>query len=118
MVKQSTQHNNQRHVVSVVAYAREGAQFTNQLPCCVWRCLLQVRAHVEAQINLVAAGQARKESVVNHTVEQFKAKFAFFVGHIARMDSLFEANFSPLASSGELQLAGLRFETFRCCLYF
>ena len=29
-----------------------------------------------------------------------RAKFAFFVGHITRMDALFEASFSPLASSG------------------
>jgi hypothetical protein len=34
------------------------------------RC--QVRAHVEAQINLVAQGQARREAVVAHTLEQFK----------------------------------------------
>ena len=62
---------------------------------------LQVRAHVEAQINLVAAGSVRKEVLVGHTLEQFKAKFMFFVGHIARMDVLFEASFSPLSSSGE-----------------
>jgi len=38
---------------------------------------------------------------VAHTLEQFRAKFLFFVGHITRMDSLFEASFSPLSSSGE-----------------
>jgi DNA topoisomerase IA len=32
----------------------------------------KVRAHVEAQINLVAQGQARREAVVAHTLEQFK----------------------------------------------
>lgn len=55
---------------------------------------------MEAQINLVAQGQAKREAVVAHTLEQFRAKFAFFVAHIARMDALFEANFSPLSSSG------------------
>jgi hypothetical protein len=60
----------------------------------------QVRAHVEAQIGLIADGKAQKEAVVAHTLEQFRAKFLFFVGHITRMDSLFEASFSPLSSSG------------------
>ncbi|KIY99766.1 topoisomerase (DNA) III beta, partial [Monoraphidium neglectum] len=63
-------------------------------------CKPQVRAHVEAQINLVAQGQAKREAVVAHTLEQFRAKFAFFVAHISRMDALFEASFSPLSSSG------------------
>ncbi len=35
-------------------------------------CKPQVRAHVEAQINLVAAGTARREAVVAHTLEQFR----------------------------------------------
>jgi DNA topoisomerase-3 len=61
----------------------------------------QVRAHVEAQINLVAGGSVGKEVLVGHTLQQFKAKFMFFVGHIARMDVLFEASFSPLSSSGK-----------------
>ncbi len=30
----------------------------------------QVRAHVEAQIGLVAQGKARKEAVVAHTLQQ------------------------------------------------
>ncbi|KXZ51646.1 hypothetical protein GPECTOR_11g100 [Gonium pectorale] len=64
-------------------------------------CKPQVRAHVEGQIDLIAKGKADKEAVVAHTVEQFRAKFLFFVGHITRMDSLFEASFSPLASSGK-----------------
>ncbi len=33
-------------------------------------------------------------------VPQFRAKFLFFVSRVARMDSLFKASFSPLASSG------------------
>ncbi|KAF6259333.1 DNA topoisomerase [Scenedesmus sp. NREL 46B-D3] len=63
-------------------------------------CRPHVRAHVEQQIGLIADGKAQKEAVVAHTLEQFRAKFMFFVGHITRMDALFEASFSPLASSG------------------
>ncbi|GBF93668.1 DNA topoisomerase [Raphidocelis subcapitata] len=63
-------------------------------------CQPQVRAHVEAQLSLVAQGLARREAVVAHTLGQFRSKFAFFVTHIVRMDSLFEASFSPLSSSG------------------
>ena len=59
-----------------------------------------MRGHVEAQISLVAAGKADKAAVVLHTLAQFAHKFRFFVSHIARMDALFEASFSPLASSG------------------
>jgi hypothetical protein len=62
-----------------------------------------VRAHVEQQIGLIADGKAQKDAVVAHTLEQFRAKFMFFVGHITRMDALFEASFSPLSSSGELR---------------
>lgn len=43
---------------------------------------MQVRAHVEGQIALVAAGKADKGSVVAHTVEQFRAKFLFFVAKV------------------------------------
>eukprot|EP00798_Chlamydomonas_sp_ICE-L_P024301 gene24302-9904_t len=64
-------------------------------------CKPQVRAHVEDQLNLIAAGKADKASVVIHTLDQFRAKFLFFVERIQRMDALFEASFSPLSSSGK-----------------
>lgn len=64
-------------------------------------CRPQVRAHVEQQIGLIAEGKAQKDAVVRHTLEQFRQKFMFFVGYIARMDVLFEASFSPLSSSGK-----------------
>lgn len=44
--------------------------------------MLQVRAHVEVQIGLVAQGKADKSSVVAHTVAQFRAKFLFFVAKV------------------------------------
>lgn len=61
---------------------------------------LQVRAHVESQIALIAAGKADKSAVVDHTLQQFLSKFLFFSENIARMDVLFEANFAPLTASG------------------
>ncbi|GFR42563.1 hypothetical protein Agub_g3474, partial [Astrephomene gubernaculifera] len=64
-------------------------------------CKPQVRAHVEQQIDLIARGRAGQGAVVAHTLQQFRAKFLFFVAQIARMDSLFEASFSPLAASGK-----------------
>ena len=65
---------------------------------------MQVRSHVEKQIDLIAQGQAEKEAVVAHTLDQVARKFRYFVGRINRMDALFEASFSPLASSGETSL--------------
>lgn len=35
---------------------------------------LQVRAHVEQQIALIAEGKAQKDAVVRHTLEQFRQK--------------------------------------------
>ena len=60
---------------------------------------------MERQIGLVAQGKAEKGAVVTHTLLQFAAKFTFFVRNISRMDALFEASFSPLASSGTICLA-------------
>ncbi|GAB4821904.1 hypothetical protein N2152v2_008950 [Parachlorella kessleri] len=82
-------------------------------------CRPNVRAYVEQQIDLIAKasrsvkvawgvvlgsskGQADKDAVVQHCLAQFSRKFDFFVKWIARMDSLFEASFSPLASSGKV----------------
>ena len=59
---------------------------------------------MEQQIGLIAEGKAEKEAVVLHTLDQFAQKFRHFVTKIARMDALFEASFSPLASSGKLKI--------------
>ena len=55
------------------------------------------------QISLIAKGQAEKEDVVQHSLAAFKAKFMFFTSHIARMDTLFDASFASLGSTGELR---------------
>ena len=84
----------------------------------------QVRAHVEKQIGLIAEGKAEKEAVVLHTLDQFAQKFRYFVTKIARMDALFEASFSPLASSGEHKKLPVGCPTMsypgpvhECCMY-
>lgn len=56
---------------------------------------------MEVQIGMIAKGQADKDAVVAHALHQFRQKFLFFVAKVARMDALFEASFSPLASSGD-----------------
>ncbi len=53
---------------------------------------------------MVAVGKATKADVVDHTLQQFRAKFLYFVSKIAAMDALFEVNFSPLAASGRKTL--------------
>jgi DNA topoisomerase-3 len=41
------------------------------------------------------------QSVVDHSLRNFEAKFRYFAEHIDLMDSLFEATFSPLVSSNQ-----------------
>lgn len=40
--------------------------------------------------------KADMQSVVDHSLKNFEAKFRYFAEHIDLMDSLFEATFSPL----------------------
>ncbi len=49
----------------------------------------------------VQAGSCRMRRAVEPLAPAL-LQFAFFVGHIQRMDALFEASFSPLASSGKV----------------
>jgi len=44
------------------------------------------------------------QSVVDHSLKNFEAKFRYFAEHIDLMDSLFEATFSPLVSVGRRQI--------------
>ena len=64
-------------------------------------CLPSVRSHIEKQISLVAEGKANKDSLVSHCLREFEKKFEYFVRKMDKMDALFEASFSPLASSGK-----------------
>ncbi|CAI5998652.1 unnamed protein product [Closterium sp. NIES-64] len=64
-------------------------------------CLPDIRRFIEQQITLIAQGKADHGRVVTLVLQQFFEKFKYFVSQIARMDSLFEAHFSPLAASGK-----------------
>jgi DNA topoisomerase-3 len=63
--------------------------------------LPDVRSAIESFCDMVAQGTAVKEEVVQHSLRNFEAKFAYFVSKIQAMDNLFEASFSPLAASGK-----------------
>ncbi|CCI49690.1 unnamed protein product [Albugo candida] len=63
--------------------------------------LPRVRAAIEEQCTLIAKGIASKNEVIEHSLEIFRAKFAYFVRKINMMDTLFEATFSPLAATGK-----------------
>lgn len=65
-------------------------------------CLPDIRSFIEQQITLIAKGQADHGRVVHHVLQEFMAKFSYFVSQIERMDTLFEAQFSPLADSGKM----------------
>lgn len=64
-------------------------------------CLPDIRSFIEQQITLIAKGQADHARVVSHVLQEFMAKFKYFVFQIEQMDTLFEAQFSPLAESGK-----------------
>lgn len=63
--------------------------------------LPKVRANIEKQCTLVAQGEASKDDVLRHSLNILEQKFSYFVRKIDRMDSLFEASFSPLAATGK-----------------
>eukprot|EP00249_Psilotum_nudum_P012211 c23652_g1_i1 orf=91-2673(+) len=65
-------------------------------------CLPNIRSFIEQQITLVAKGQADYSHVVHHVLQEFSAKYTYFVSKIEEMDTLFESQFSPLAESGRL----------------
>jgi DNA topoisomerase-3 len=63
--------------------------------------LPDVRAAIESFCNLIAKGEADKDQVVEHSLNNFRAKYQYFCQNIVKMDSLFEASFSPLAATGK-----------------
>ena len=60
-----------------------------------------VRSSIEKQCDLIAKGQANKDDIVAHSLSGFQQKFNYFVKNIHRMDTLFEASFSPLTAGGK-----------------
>eukprot|EP00126_Sphaerothecum_destruens_P009187 Sdes_comp20457_c0_seq4m14676 len=61
-----------------------------------------IRAAVEKQLDFIASGKADFAHVLQYTVDIFRRKFSYFQNHIAEMDQLFEANFSPLSATGKV----------------
>ncbi|KAJ3344120.1 DNA topoisomerase 3-beta-1 [Gonapodya sp. JEL0774] len=59
-----------------------------------------LRSAMEKRISLIASGSTPAEIVLREELNVFKKKFSFFAENISRMDDLFEATFSSLASSG------------------
>ncbi|KAJ2957588.1 hypothetical protein NQZ79_g6685 [Umbelopsis isabellina] len=61
-----------------------------------------MRSDIEQQLNLIALGKAPHVQVLQYFLEMFQRKFGYFVKRIEGMDELFEATFSPLASTGKV----------------
>ncbi|KAK0395748.1 hypothetical protein QR680_001411 [Steinernema hermaphroditum] len=60
-----------------------------------------MRAELETQLNLIAAGKADFNEVKNHALDMFKQKFMYFVENVSAVDSLFEVSFTSLAETGK-----------------
>lgn len=61
----------------------------------------QVRSAVEAYMNLIGEGKARKSDVMDYATRLFQQKFRHFRDNISRMDSLMQVSFSKLADTGK-----------------
>ena len=64
-----------------------------------------VRSSIEKQCDLIAKGQAHKQDVLALSLASFHQKFNYFVKNIHRMDTLFEASFSPLTAGAASSIA-------------
>ena len=54
-----------------------------------------MRRAIEAECDRIARGEVEDPSaLVEHALENFKAKYFFFVSEVARMEPLFEASFA------------------------
>ncbi|CAO3621543.1 unnamed protein product [Cunninghamella blakesleeana] len=62
--------------------------------------LPRMRSDMEQQLSLIALGKAGHQEVLSYFLHLFERKFTYFVKHVASMDELFEATFSPLAATG------------------
>ncbi|KAI9209300.1 DNA topoisomerase 3-beta-1-like protein [Polychytrium aggregatum] len=58
-----------------------------------------LRSSMEARIKLIADGKAKYSDVLKEAIQVYSSKFDTFTKKIENMDHLFEATFSPLASS-------------------
>eukprot|EP00921_Rhytidocystis_pertsovi_P010947 GHVQ01017627.1.p1 GENE.GHVQ01017627.1~~GHVQ01017627.1.p1 ORF type:complete len:865 (-),score=112.32 GHVQ01017627.1:231-2825(-) len=63
--------------------------------------LPKVRSTIEQLVDLIAKGKADMQSVVQHSLAMFTAKFEYFVKKVEVLDGLFEATFTSLSKTGE-----------------
>ena len=63
--------------------------------------LPKVRSEVEAYMNLIADGTARKSDVMDYATRLFQKKFRFFRDHIHRIDALMEVSYSKVEATGD-----------------
>jgi len=61
--------------------------------------LPKVRAHIEEEVNNIAAGDATIDDIVPQALSIFKAKFEYFQKHIELMDELMEASYTQMSNT-------------------
>ena len=61
----------------------------------------KLRSGMEKRISMIASGELEYSQVLHEELQIYRQKFIDFVARIEKMDELFEASFSPLASSGK-----------------
>lgn len=64
-----------------------------------------VRSHVEAQLELIAKGKARRAEVVAHVLKEFEAKFDFLASNVGRLTEVLRTSFGGGPQSAHVQLA-------------
>ena len=64
-----------------------------------------VRSHVEAQLELIAKGKARRAEVVAHVLKEFEAKFDFLASNVGRLTEVLLTSFGGGPQSAHVQLA-------------
>lgn len=60
-----------------------------------------VRAAIETFCDHIAKGLCKKEDIIQYSLNIFQSKFIYFMTNIIKMDSIFEASFSPIALTGK-----------------
>lgn len=57
-----------------------------------------MRSAVEKELDAIATGRAPYREVVQHVLDIFARKFAFFVANISQLDELFSVHFRPIGT--------------------
>ena len=75
-----------------------------------------LRAYMESSCDLIAKGKTDKDTVVNHLIDVFLAKFQYFGKKFHKMDSMFD----NVYNNPKKQKGGTMFSTYVCvfCVFF